>query len=79
MLGLSGSLVLAQVVPSAAEVARYSGLHAAAHSGDVPLIDKLLSARTSQPVDINARDAYGRTPVHVAAFARQRAADHQRL
>ncbi len=38
------------------------------------VIDKLLSARTAAPVNLNARDAYGRTPVHVAAFARQRAA-----
>ncbi len=66
--------VRAQVAPSAAEVARYTGLHAAAHSGDVAVIDKLLSARTSPPVNLDARDAYGRTPVHVAAFARQRAA-----
>ncbi len=73
MLGLSGSLVLAQVAPSAAEVARYSGLHAAAHSGEVAVIDKLLSASSPSPVNLNARDAHGRTPVHVAAFARQRA------
>jgi uncharacterized protein len=73
-LGLSASLAWAQVAPSAAEVARYTGLHAAAHSGDVAVIDKLLSARTSSRVNLDARDAYGRTPVHVAAFARQREA-----
>lgn len=66
--------VQAQVAPDAAEVARYTGLHAAAHRGDLAMIDKLLSARTSQPIDLNARDGHGRTPVHVAAFARQRAA-----
>lgn len=66
--------VLAQVAPSAAEVARYTGLHAAAHRGDLAMIDKLLSERTRHPVDLNARDGHGRTPVHVAAFAHQRAA-----
>jgi uncharacterized protein len=66
--------VLAQVAPSTAEVARYTGLHAAAHSGDLALIDKLLSTRSSPTVDLNVRDGHGRTPVHVAAFAHQRAA-----
>ena len=73
MLGLGGSMALAQVAPSAAEVARYTGLHAAAHSGDMALIDKLLDAHASPPVNLNARDGHGRTPVHVAAFAHQRA------
>ncbi len=55
----------AQVAPSAAEVARYSGLHAAAHRGDIAAIERLIAAKT----DINARDSYGRTPLHVAAYA----------
>ena len=58
----------AQVAPSAAEVARYSGLHAAAHRGDLAQVRKLLSG--GAPVD--ARDPYGRTALHVATFARQR-------
>jgi len=56
----------AQVPPEAAEAARYSGLHAAAHRGDVTAIRK--------GGNVDARDAYGRTPLHVATFARQRVA-----
>lgn len=58
----------AQVAPSAAEVAAYTGLHAAAHRGEVTRLKALLAA--GAPVD--ARDAAGRTPLHVATFARQR-------
>jgi len=57
----------AQVAPGAAEVARYTGLHAAAHKGDVVLLKKLLAGGAN----VNARDPFGRTPVHVATFARQ--------
>jgi ankyrin repeat protein len=63
----------AQVAPSAAEVAGYRGLHAAAHHGDFAQLERLLAAK----VDVNARDAYGRTPLHVATFARQREAIRQ--
>lgn len=58
----------AQVAPGAAEVAAYTGLHAAAHRGDVARLKAQLAA--GAPVD--ARDAAGRTPLHVATFARQR-------
>jgi ankyrin repeat protein len=58
----------AQVAPSAAEVGRYSGLHAAAHRGELAQVKKLLAG--GAPVD--ARDPYGRTALHVATFARQR-------
>lgn len=57
----------AQVAPSAAEAARYTGLHAAAHRGDLVQLKKLLANGTN----VNARDPFGRTPVHVATFARQ--------
>lgn len=60
----------AQVAPGAAEVAAYTGLHAAAHRGDVARLKAQLAA--GAPVD--ARDAAGRTPLHVATFARQREA-----
>ena len=59
----------AQVPPSTAEVARYSGLHAAAQRGDVAQIQRLATAAT-----VNTVDSYGRTPLHVAAFAKQREA-----
>ena len=54
--------------PSAAEVAQFTALHAAAHKGDVSKIEKLIAAKA----DLNARDPYGRTAIHVATFARQR-------
>jgi ankyrin repeat protein len=60
--------VQAQVAPSATEAARYTGPHAAAYRGDLTTLERLIAAR----VDLNARDAYGRTPLHVATFARQR-------
>jgi uncharacterized protein len=59
----------AQVPPTAAEVAAYSGLHAAAWRGDLAQI-----ARLATPVDLQQRDGHGRTPLHVATFARRRAA-----
>ena len=58
----------AQVAPTAAEVARYTGLHAAASTGDLAALERLIAARA----DLDARDSYGRTPVHVATFARQK-------
>jgi ankyrin repeat protein len=58
----------AQVAPAPAEAAAYQGLHAAAHRGDVAQIERHAAARA----DLNARDGYGRTPLHVAAFAKQR-------
>ena len=59
----------AQVPPSTAEVARYSGLHAAAQRGDVAQIQRLATA-----ANVNTVDSYGRTPLHVASFAKQREA-----
>ena len=70
-LALAPAPADAQVPPSAAEAAAYTGLHAAAHRGDLSAIDTLAAAG---PSALNARDARGRTPVHVATFARQRAA-----
>ena len=67
-LAIYGTPTQAQVAPDAAEIARYVGLHAAAHRGDVAAIEKLIASKA----DINVRDSYGRTPLHVATFARQR-------
>lgn len=60
----------AQVAPSADEVARYRGLHAAAHRGDVEALRRELARGAA----VDARDPYGRTALHVATFARQREA-----
>ena len=54
-----------QVAPSATEVAGYSGLHAAAHTGDLPGVNRLISAGA----DVHNTDGHGRTALHVAAFA----------
>lgn len=57
--------VQAQTPPSADQIARYDGLHDAAHRDDAPAI-RALVARGADP---DARDGAGRTPAHVAAFA----------
>jgi len=58
----------AQVAPGVTEQAGYTGLFAAAWRGDPAEIARLAAAGA----DLRARDGYGRTPLHVAAFARQR-------
>jgi hypothetical protein len=63
--------VAAQIAPAATEVAAYRGLHAAAARGDVAAIERLAAARDGA---LDARDGNGRTPLHVATFARQRKA-----
>ncbi len=75
LLGIAMALAitapaLAQVPPSAQEIAQFSALHAAAHRGHVAVIE----AAASTKADLNARDSYGRTPLHVAVFAKQREA-----
>lgn len=63
--------VLAQVPPTPEEVARYTGLHAAAASGDAGQIQKLIAGGANP----NAKDSHGRAPLHVAAhFSKQDAA-----
>jgi uncharacterized protein len=55
----------AQTAPSASDIASYTGLHLAAHEGDVDEINRLIAAGA----DVNIRDRSLRTPAHVAAFA----------
>lgn len=54
----------AQVPPTAAELAAYGGLHAAAAAGAAGEIRKLAASGAA----LDAPDANGRTPLHVAAF-----------
>ena len=54
----------AQVPPSPAERSGYSGLFATAARGDAAQI-KALTAKGEKP---DIRDAYGRTPLHVATY-----------
>ena len=56
----------AQIAPGAAEVQAYRGLHAAAAKGNATEIERLVKAGAP----IEARDAHGRTPLHVAVFMR---------
>lgn len=55
----------AQTPPSASDIRSYTGLHLAAHEGDVDEINRLIAAGA----DLNTRDQSQRTPAHVAAFA----------
>ena len=68
-LGVAAS-ALAQVPPLAAEVLAYDGLHQAAWQGDLPKLKSLIASGAN----LDARDPRGRTPLHVAAHARQREA-----
>jgi uncharacterized protein len=60
----------AQVAPSSAERSAYTGLFAAAARGDAGRITVLV-AGGERP---DARDAHGRTPLHVAAYGGHHAA-----
>ena len=59
----------AQVPPTPADAAAYRGLHAAAHAGDAAAIARLAAQDRAA---LESRDANGRTPLHVAAFAARR-------
>jgi ankyrin repeat protein len=66
LLALVAGGVAAQTPPGAAEAAAYTGAHAAAWRGDAAAL-----ARGSR-ADLAARDGNGRTPLHVATFAKRR-------
>ena len=69
VLGL-GVPAVAQDAPSSQQIAAYTGLHRAAHDGDLAALGRLLAEGS----DVNERDPAGRTPAHVAAFASNDAA-----
>jgi hypothetical protein len=73
---MAAAPVAAQVAPNAAEVAAYKGLHAAAHKGDAAQIEKFAAAKSDVKAELDARDGNGRTPLHVATFAKQQGAIH---
>lgn len=58
----------AQVPPGPAEIAAYTGLHAAAWSGDRAALARLVATKAN----LERRDAHGRTPLHVATHAGHR-------
>ena len=71
LLGPVGAGTLqAQIPPTTGEIAAYTGLHAAAASGDVAEIERVFKAGA----DIEARDSFGRTPLMIAAYRKDLAA-----
>ncbi len=58
------SAAQAQTPPSAAELAAFRGLHAAAAQGSIDEVKRLAGTGS----DLDERDDNGRTPLHVAAF-----------
>lgn len=75
----------AQVRPGETEVKAYTGLHGAAWRGDLAALAAALGtaggmggwsspSRTDRRAALEARDGHGRTPLHVATFAKQRGA-----
>jgi len=63
LVALAGTAA-AQVPPTATDKAAYTGLLAAAARGDAAEIAKLVAAGSN----VNVRDGYARTPLHVAAY-----------
>jgi ankyrin repeat protein len=61
----SAGIAGAQVPPGQADIAAYSGLHRAAHDGDLAAVTALVQAKA----DLEARDGNDRTALHIAAFA----------
>jgi len=68
LFALVASVAHAQVAPTPSELAAYGGLFAAAAKGDAGAVARLASSGAN----VNAKDERGRTPLHVAAFMKQR-------
>ena len=64
---ISPCVAVAQIAPSASELATYGGLHAAAAKGDTTEIERLVKA--GSPID--ARDSRARTALHIAVYMRR--------
>lgn len=62
---VSGTVLQAQTAPSAGQVAGYTGMFHAAHTGDIAAVRDLIA----QGLDLEARDSSDRTAIHIAAFA----------
>lgn len=67
---MQGGVLLAQTPPSRTEAANYTGLHAAAYTGNLDDLRTLIAAGA----DLEARDGWGRTALHVAAYRSNEAA-----
>ena len=63
--------VTAQVPPDPSQIQAYRGLHAAAHRGDLATLQSLIQQARARGESLDPRDTYGRTPLHMATFARQ--------
>jgi ankyrin repeat protein len=64
VLYFASGLAAALVAPNSSEIARYSGLFAAAARGDAAQVAQLVAAGAA----VSARDGHGRTPLHIATF-----------
>jgi len=61
---------IAQTPPNAAEIAAYRGLFAAVAKGDTAMLERALAGG----VEVDRRDAHGRSALHVAAYLGNHAA-----
>jgi ankyrin repeat protein len=62
--------IAAQTPPAPSEAADYTGLHAAAHTGNLDDLRAMIVAGA----DLEVRDGWGRTALHVAAYRSDEAA-----
>ena len=64
LLGLAIAAAAAQVPPGTAEIAEYRGIFAAVATRDL----ETLRTALDDGADLDRRDSYGRSPLHVAAY-----------